>query len=193
MRHYLLIQLNLSNANTSSLNHSHVQNPFLLRRDVKALYHSVFSSPGRTNEDETRQSKHDHFRTFMILAIGSVVLYRNNKHRHHPYGYFLSAMKNISPDILSRGVNSIQDLLLVSRFAIYHHIGELPIVMCLLVASHLNLSYLQVHRYGNFCSYVCEFASSWVFRNLRRRRMQEQKEWAYSKNNCIGGSSGNAI
>lgn len=70
----------------------------------------------------------------MILAIGSVVLYRNNRHRHHPYGYFLSAMKNIDPDILSRGVESIQDLLLVSRFAIYHHIGELPTVVCLYLA-----------------------------------------------------------
>jgi hypothetical protein len=73
----------------------------------------------------------------MILAIGSVVLYRNNRHRQHPYGYFLSAMKNIDSNILSRGVESIQDLLLVSRFAIYHHIGELSIIVSSYSASHL--------------------------------------------------------
>jgi hypothetical protein len=64
------------------------------------------------------------FRTFMILAIASVLSFRQGLHPHHPYGYFLSAMQHLDDSLLSRGLRSIQDLLLVGRFGIYHHIGK---------------------------------------------------------------------
>ncbi|KNG80493.1 Zn(II)2Cys6 transcription factor [Aspergillus nomiae NRRL 13137] len=107
------------------LNVSHVQNPFLLRRDVQRLYHSVFSTgqTGPSSQIPDHLTKHDAFRTFMILAVGSVMLYRSGAHKHHPYGYFLTALQYIDTNILSRGLDSIQDLLFVARFGIYHHIG----------------------------------------------------------------------
>lgn len=60
----------------------------------------------------------------MILAIGSVLPYRNGATMHHPYGYFVSAMKNLDGSFLARGLESIQDLLFIGRFAIYYHIGN---------------------------------------------------------------------
>ncbi|PLB53674.1 hypothetical protein P170DRAFT_481666 [Aspergillus steynii IBT 23096] len=107
------------------LNGSHVQNPFLLRRDVQQLYHLVFET-GRecpTAQERMGLSDHDMFRTFMILAIGSIPLYRTGAHKSHPYGYFRTAMKYMDATVLSRGLESIQDLLLVVRFGIYYHIG----------------------------------------------------------------------
>lgn len=59
----------------------------------------------------------------MILAIGAIPLYRAGKHQYHPYGYFLSALKHLEEGFLLKGLESIQDLLLVSRFGIYYHIG----------------------------------------------------------------------
>ncbi|KAE8363937.1 hypothetical protein BDV27DRAFT_129247 [Aspergillus caelatus] len=107
------------------LNGPHVLNPFLLRRDVQRLYHSAFSTgrTGPSSQTPDHLTKHDAFRTFMILAVGSIMLYRSGVHKHHPYGYFLTALQYIDTNILSRGLDSIQDLLLVVRFGIYHHIG----------------------------------------------------------------------
>ncbi|KAE8381743.1 hypothetical protein BDV26DRAFT_301017 [Aspergillus bertholletiae] len=107
------------------LNGPHVLNPFLLRRDVRRLYHSVFSTGqvSASSQALDHLTKHDAFRAFMILAVGSVMLYRSGVHKHHPYGYFLTALQYIDTNILSGGLDSIQDLLLVMRFGIYHHIG----------------------------------------------------------------------
>ncbi|OJJ41955.1 hypothetical protein ASPWEDRAFT_126279 [Aspergillus wentii DTO 134E9] len=108
----------------SYLSSSHVQNPFLLRRDVQKLFDRVYPAHELPiPQTSSNITKHDRYRTFMILAVGSVPLYRNGKHNHHPYGYFLSAMGNIELNLLSRGLESIQDLLLIGRFGIYHHIS----------------------------------------------------------------------
>lgn len=111
----------------NSLNGSNIQNPFLLRSDVQQLYHLVFSSVERQEQQHVASGNESHnlFRTFMILAIASVLPYRQGTHSHHPYGYFLSAMQHLDDGVLSMGLRSIQDLLLVGRFGIYHHIGKL--------------------------------------------------------------------
>ncbi|KAL4864295.1 hypothetical protein BDV12DRAFT_205820 [Aspergillus spectabilis] len=101
------------------LNGIHVLNPFLLRREVEDLSDRLFLS----DNDASHLSAHDLFRAFMVLAIGSIHPFRRGSHPYHPYGYFLSAMQHSKSDILSRGIQSIQDLLLIARFGIYHHIG----------------------------------------------------------------------
>ncbi|KGO44871.1 Transcription factor, fungi [Penicillium expansum] len=107
------------------LNGSHVQNPFLLRREVQSIYSKVFLSTSEDKQGKAseRDAKQSFFRAFMILAIGSVLPYRNGEFEHHPYGYYLSALKYFDDSFLSGGLASIQDLLLVSRFAIYHYVG----------------------------------------------------------------------
>ncbi|KAL4747771.1 hypothetical protein BDW72DRAFT_209390 [Aspergillus terricola var. indicus] len=96
-----------------------VLNPFLLRREVEDVYRRVFSP----SESEQHHSQTDLFRAFMLLAIGSIHPFRRGSHQGHPYGYFLSAMQHFQSDSLSQGIQSIQDLLLIGRFGIYHHIG----------------------------------------------------------------------
>jgi len=113
------------NAKGESLNGSHVQNPFLLRRDVQRLYHSVFSAD-RSAQQTPRPSEYDMFRAFMILAIGSIRMYRSGTHKNHPYGYYLAAMQHLDGTTFSRRIDAIQDLLLVVRFGIYHHISTRP-------------------------------------------------------------------
>lgn len=59
----------------------------------------------------------------MILAVGSVLPFRNGTHAQHPEGYYLAALQCMGSDFLTRGQASIQDLLLICRFGIYHRIG----------------------------------------------------------------------
>ena len=44
-------------------------------------------------------------------------------HPQHPEGYYRAALQHLGPEFLTRGVESIQDLLLIGRFGVYHHIG----------------------------------------------------------------------
>ncbi|KAL3440445.1 fungal-specific transcription factor domain-containing protein [Aspergillus insuetus] len=97
---------------------TNILNPFLLRREIENVYQKVFRS-----ESAFQPAPHDLFRAFMILAIGSIHGFRRGTHEHHPYGYYLSAMHHFTAPVLSRGLGSIQDLLLIGRFGIYHHIG----------------------------------------------------------------------
>ncbi|KAF6812431.1 Zn(II)2Cys6 transcription factor [Colletotrichum sojae] len=101
------------------LSWSHVQCPFLCRGEVKALLDRVSSStpPGSSVPD------HDLFRMFMILAVGSVFPYRNGTHGQHPEGYYMAALRYMRMDLLTRGLDSIQNLVLVCCFGIYHRIG----------------------------------------------------------------------
>ncbi|KAL3480934.1 fungal-specific transcription factor domain-containing protein [Aspergillus californicus] len=94
---------------------THVLNPFLLRREIEDVYQAVFLADS--------PSPHALFRAFMLLAIGSIHCFRTGAHQWHPYGYFLAAMQHFKSDFLSRAIGSIQDLLLIARFGIYHHIG----------------------------------------------------------------------
>ncbi|KXH37368.1 hypothetical protein CSIM01_06136 [Colletotrichum simmondsii] len=101
------------------LSWSHVQSPFLRRDEVKSLCGRVFSHESAGQP----ASIHDLFRAFMILAIGSVLPFLNGTHDQHPEGYYLAALQRMGSDFLTRGLASIQDLLLICRFGIYHRIG----------------------------------------------------------------------
>ncbi|KAG7071091.1 hypothetical protein JMJ76_0002329 [Colletotrichum scovillei] len=101
------------------LSWSHVQSPFLRRDEVKSLFCRVFSH----GPADQPASNHDLFRAFMILAIGSVLPFLNGTHDQHPEGYYLAALQRMDSDFLTRGLASIQNLLLICRFGIYHRIG----------------------------------------------------------------------
>ncbi|OHW91343.1 hypothetical protein CSPAE12_10025, partial [Colletotrichum incanum] len=93
---------------------SHVQSPFLCRNEIRELRSRIFSSPLASQ----CAPSHDLFRTFMILAMGSVFPYRNGTHHQHPEGYYLAALQHLGTDFLTRGLDSVQDLLLVLRYGI---------------------------------------------------------------------------
>ncbi|CAI0641488.1 unnamed protein product, partial [Colletotrichum noveboracense] len=101
------------------LSWSHVQSPCLRRDEVKSLSGRVFLLVPA----DQPASNHDLFRAFMILAVGAVFPFKNGTHSQHPEGYYLAALQHMGSDFLTRGLASIQDLLLICRFGIYHRIG----------------------------------------------------------------------
>ncbi|KAF5965860.1 quinate transport [Fusarium coicis] len=101
------------------LSWAHIQNPFLLRRSIWALHQNLFNGQGTS----CKASSHDLFRAFMICAIGAVLPYRNKLHNRHPEAYYNAALEHLGGDFLTRGLESVQDLLLICRFGIYHPIG----------------------------------------------------------------------
>lgn len=107
-----------------SLEGQHRQNPFILRQDIEDLFTRVYSHNGIL----LQLSEHDLFRTFMILAIGSLIPFRKGLSQSHPLGFYLAAMRHFDSTFLARGLSAIQDLLLICRFGIYHHIGPSQII-----------------------------------------------------------------
>ncbi|KAH7169921.1 fungal-specific transcription factor domain-containing protein [Dactylonectria macrodidyma] len=101
------------------LSWSHIQSPFLLRREVWELHQRLFMNATRPED----AAHHDLFRAFLICAIGSILPYSNGLHRQHPEGYYHAALQYLGPQCLTRGLDSAQDLLLVCRFGIYYYIG----------------------------------------------------------------------
>ncbi|KLU92988.1 hypothetical protein MAPG_11931 [Magnaporthiopsis poae ATCC 64411] len=99
------------------LNWSHVLAPFLLRREVWKLHARVYP------EAPKQALPPDLFRAYIICAIAAVIPYRNGQHGQHPEGYYRAALQHLDSAFLTRGLDSIQDLLLICRFGVYHHIG----------------------------------------------------------------------
>src|SRR5688572_1454529 len=103
----------------TSLSWSHILNPVLQRHEVWDLHQRLFSREAAASGSQP----HDLFRAFIICAISSVIPYRTGQHSQHPGGYYRAALQKIGPHLLTRGLDSIQDLLLIGRFGVYHHIG----------------------------------------------------------------------
>lgn len=60
----------------------------------------------------------------MIFAISAITRYRAGLTTEHPYGYYLAAQSYIGDVALIGNLDAIQNLLLVARFGMYHHIGK---------------------------------------------------------------------
>jgi len=91
----------------------------MLRKDVEMMFDRVYSHVGV----HPQNSGHDYFTIYMIIAIASVTLFREGTHSGHPVSYYLSALGYFDVDFLGHNLRGIQDLLLIARFGIYHHIG----------------------------------------------------------------------
>lgn len=60
----------------------------------------------------------------MVFAISAVTRFRKGLSQEHPYGYYLAAQAYLGTTPLLGTLDAIQNLLLVSRFGMYHHIGK---------------------------------------------------------------------
>lgn len=103
------------------LNESHIQKPFFLARDVYTLYGRLY--PGGSPELVQHESQ-DLFRLFMICAIAAVNLQRRGFDIDHPYSFFLAAQPHLQKMKMLDGLDAIQNLLLLTRFGVYYHIGK---------------------------------------------------------------------
>lgn len=68
-------------------------------------------------------SAQDRFRLFMIFAISATTRHRAGLTSEDPYGYFMAAESHLEAIPLIGSVSAIENLLLIARFGMYHHIG----------------------------------------------------------------------
>ncbi|KAH0379823.1 gluconolactonase, partial [Aureobasidium melanogenum] len=100
------------------LSGSHVMHPFLLYTQIMQSFDTIYQTP-----EPQPSSPQDMFTILMIFAIAAVTMHRQGKIREHPYGYYLSAMRYLGQIPHTKGKEGVQNLLLVARFGIYHHVG----------------------------------------------------------------------
>lgn len=60
----------------------------------------------------------------MVFSISAVTRYRQDTSLAHPYGYFLAAQAFLGTVPLVGSLEAVENLLLVSRFGMYYHIGK---------------------------------------------------------------------
>ncbi|SMR64686.1 unnamed protein product [Zymoseptoria tritici ST99CH_3D1] len=104
------------------MNESHVQKPFLLTDYVANLVQEIYShTPPEASDAQ------DLFRLYMICAISAVPLRRRGLEQQHPYSFFLAASAYFDKANFSSGVEALQNLFLLARFAVYFHIGAIEL------------------------------------------------------------------
>jgi hypothetical protein len=94
----------------------HIHHTFLLRQEVLDNFNRVYDS-------SMVASDQDNFRLLMVFAISATTRFRAGISNEHPYGYFMAAESYLGKIPLIKDVDAIQNLLLVARFGMYHHIG----------------------------------------------------------------------
>ncbi|KAH8726122.1 fungal-specific transcription factor domain-containing protein [Phaeosphaeriaceae sp. PMI808] len=97
----------------------HIHHTFLLRQDVLDIFNRIYNP----STDSTNKSPQEMFRLLMVFAISSTTRYRAGLSTEHPSGYFLAAERYLDTIPLIKDVDAIQNLLLIARFGMYHHIG----------------------------------------------------------------------
>jgi len=119
------------------LSESHLQKPFLSSTYVSQLITNLYY-----RGDVTEPSPQDMFRLFMICAISAVPLRRRELIPDHPYGFFLSARTYVDRIPLLSGIEAVENLLLLARFAVYFHTGN---PLC----RHCRIRFTKLLRYFN--------------------------------------------
>jgi len=95
----------------------HIHHTFLLRHEVVGIFNRLYL-PSSMQE----VSVQDRFRLFMVFAISSTTRHRAGLISEDPYGYFRAAEAYLGSIPLIKDLDAIQNLLLIARFGMYHHI-----------------------------------------------------------------------
>jgi hypothetical protein len=96
----------------------HIHHTFLLRSEVSSIFSRLYS-PASTDAPISNQ---DRFRLYMVFAISATTRHRSGLGSQDPYGYFKAAEVHLGNIPLIKNIDAIQNLLLVARFGMYHHI-----------------------------------------------------------------------
>jgi len=101
----------------------HVHHAFLLRGEMLDIFTRIYS-PSPTSATPSAQ---DYFRLLMVFAISETTRHRAcqgaGDGAGHPYGYYLAAETYLASIPLIKDPDAIQNLLMIARFGMYHHIG----------------------------------------------------------------------
>lgn len=99
----------------------HVAHPILDPTRVYAALDELSSLTSSTS----RENKDKLFQLNMVLAIGSVRLYRNKLFDLHPFGFFTAALEASPPSAFSFStLDDIENILMIAHFGVYFNIGE---------------------------------------------------------------------
>jgi hypothetical protein len=101
----------------------HVHHTFLLRGEVLDIFDRIYA-PSATS---IRPSAQDYFRLLMVFAVSETTKHRAcqgvSDSAGRPYGYYLAAETYLTNISLIKDPDAIQNLLIIARFGMYHHIG----------------------------------------------------------------------
>jgi hypothetical protein len=97
----------------------HIHHTFLLRQEVLDIFDRIYDQ----SSNNTEQPVQDRFRLLMVFAISATTRHRAGLSSENPYGYFMAAEACLKSMPLIKNIEAIQNLLLVARFGMYHHIG----------------------------------------------------------------------
>ncbi|KAH6639837.1 fungal-specific transcription factor domain-containing protein [Boeremia exigua] len=104
----------------------HIHHTFLLRQEVLNIFYKLY---GQSPPSDAiipivdAPDVQDRFRLLMVFAISATTRYRAGLCTQHPYGYYLAAESCLTSIPLIQGTEALQNLLLIARFGMYHHIG----------------------------------------------------------------------
>ncbi|OSS43831.1 hypothetical protein B5807_11616 [Epicoccum nigrum] len=104
----------------------HIHHTFLLRQEVLNIFYRLYGQSPPSDAVVTPigpSNAQDKFRLFMVFAISATTRYRAGLCAQHPYGYYLAAERWLSSIPLIQDIESLQNLLLIARFGMYHQIG----------------------------------------------------------------------
>ncbi|KAJ4354122.1 uncharacterized protein N0V89_005855 [Didymosphaeria variabile] len=96
----------------------HIHHTFLLRDEVLGIFNRLYSP-----SVENPITNQDRFRLFMVFAISATTRHRAGLSAEDPYGYFKAAEGYLVSVPLIKDLDAVQNLLLIARFGMYHHIG----------------------------------------------------------------------
>jgi hypothetical protein len=98
----------------------HIHHTFLLRHEVLSIFNRLYSP--LVDNPVTIQ---DRFRLFMVFAISATTRHRAGLSPENPYGYFKAAEGYLGSIPLIKDLDAVQNLLLIARFGMYHHVTSL--------------------------------------------------------------------
>ncbi|KAJ8111167.1 hypothetical protein OPT61_g6173 [Boeremia exigua] len=104
----------------------HIHHTFLLRQEVLSIFYKLYGQSPPSDAivpAVTSPTTQDRFRLLMVFAISATTRYRAGLCNQHPYGYYLAAELCLGSIPLIQDTEALQNLLLIARFGMYHHIG----------------------------------------------------------------------
>lgn len=127
----------------------HVEHPFLDSTHAWKIINSLYQPSSRQEQSTTspiRGKSQDLFQINLVLALGSVSLFRNGDIATHPFGFFTAALQAIGHTGFSfSSIEDIENFLLIARFGLFYHIGcsiwelsQLCMQMCIELGLHLR-------------------------------------------------------
>lgn len=106
----------------------HLGHPFLDETRMYRVLEKIYDSPTNyraSSRSLTKSEKTDLFQLNMVLAIGSVRLFRDGSLSLLPFGFFTAALEVNPPSESSFStLEEVENILLIAWFGIYHNIGK---------------------------------------------------------------------